>query len=178
MNQSFPLHGDRQAGSRVAFIQACWHKEIVDEARLSFLAGLERLGHGDLPVETFEVPGSLEIPLQAKLLAATGRYAVVVAAGLVVDGGIYCHDFVAATVIDALMRVQLDSEVPILSVVLTPQSFRDGEPLGGLFREHFKVKGAEAAAACVQTLGNLRRLAALADGTAEASLLESGTGRP
>ena len=61
--------------------------------------------------------------LQAKLLAKTGRYAVIVAAGLIVNGGIYRHEFVAATVIDALMQVQLDTDIPIISLVLTPRIF-------------------------------------------------------
>ena len=47
------------------------------------------------------------------MLAKTGRYAAVVAAGFVVDGGIYRHEFVATSVIDALMAVQLETEVPM-----------------------------------------------------------------
>ena len=95
----------------------------------------------------------------AKRLAGTGDYAVIVAAGLVVDGGIYRHDFVAATVSDAMMRVQLDTEVPILSVVLTPHHFQETEAHEDFFHQHFRLKGSEAAAACAMTLGNLERLA-------------------
>ncbi len=76
----------------------------------------------------------------------------------VVDGGIYRHEFVAAIVIDAMMRVQLESEVPILSVVLTPQRFHEHQAHLDFFRNHFRVKGAEAAGACVQTLANLERI--------------------
>src|SRR5579863_7427886 len=96
---------------RVAFVQACWHKDIVDRCRESFAAEMTRLGHPAGGVEYFEVPGSLEIPLEAQILAKSGRYAAVVAAGFVADGGIYRHEFVAATVIDALMRIQLDTGV-------------------------------------------------------------------
>ena len=46
-------------------------------------------------IDLFEVPGSFEIPLHAQLLAKTRRYTAIVAAGLVVDGGIYRHEFVA-----------------------------------------------------------------------------------
>ena len=41
-----------------------------------------------------------------------------IAAGLIVDGGIYRHEFVAEAVIAAILRVQLDTEVPIVSVVV------------------------------------------------------------
>ncbi|MFP3562323.1 6,7-dimethyl-8-ribityllumazine synthase, partial [Paraburkholderia sp. SIMBA_049] len=78
--------------------------------------------------------GAFEIPLHAKRLAQTGRYAGIVAAGLVVDGGIYRHDFVATAVIDGLMQVQLETGTPVFSVVLTPHHFH-GEEHVKYFRE-------------------------------------------
>ncbi len=105
------------------------------------------------------MPGGFEIPLQAQKLAKSGRYAAIVASGFIVDGGIYRHEFVADAVISSLMRVQLETEVPIISAVLTPQRFHAHEEHQRFFREHFRVKGAEAAEACVKTIDNLRRLA-------------------
>lgn len=144
---------------RIAFIQACWHREIVDQARDAFLDAMERAGYARDHVDLFEVPGTLEIPLQAKRLAETGRYSAIVATAFVVDGGIYRHDFVSGTVVEALMRVQLDTDVPILSAVLTPQTFHDHEEHRTFFKEHFKVKGAEVAKACIQTIENLASIA-------------------
>ena len=109
------------------------------------------------------MPGVFEIPLQAKLLARTGRYAAIVATGFVVDGGIYRHEFVSDAVINGLMRVQLDTDVPIISAVLTPQHFHDHEDHKRFFHEHFVVKGTEAAKACSATVSNIdaaRKLAA------------------
>ena len=108
------------------------------------------------------MPGSFEIPLHAQILAKTRRYTAIVAAGLVVDGGIYRHEFVAEAVISGLMRVQLDTEVPVISAVLTPQRFHAHEEHQRFFREHFVVKGAEAAEACARTIDNLRRVRAAA----------------
>ena len=142
------------ANRRIAVIQACWHRDIVENARDAFMKGLRGRGLDDSVVDRFEVPGSLEIPLQAKLLAKTGRYAVIVAMGLIVDGGIYRHDFVARVVLDGMMRVQLDTEVPVLSVVLTPHHFHEHEEHRTFFAEHFRIKGAEAAEACARTLAN------------------------
>lgn len=152
----------RPASNRIAFIQACWHRDIVDRARDSFVADMARHGFAKKSIDLFEVPGSFEIPLQAKLLAQSGRYAAIVAAGLVVDGGIYRHDFVAGAVIDGLMRVQLDTEVPVFSVVLTPQHFHAHEEHHRFFFEHFTVKGQEAAEACRRTLDALKRVRKLA----------------
>ena len=143
---------------RIAFIQACWHKDIVDQARLSFLAEMARRGFPDDAIDRTEVPGAFEIPLLAKKLAQSGRYGAIVAAGLVVDGGIYRHEFVADAVIAGLMRVQLDTGVPVISCVLTPQRFHEHDDHRAFFSHHFVVKGAEAAAACVATIENLGRL--------------------
>lgn len=143
------------SAGRIAFIQSGWHKDIVDQCRVAFVAELAKASRQDIPIDLFEVPGAFEIPLQAKLLAQSGRYAAIVAAGFVVDGGIYRHEFVAATVIDGLMRVQLETEVPVISAVLTPQHFHEHEEHRRFFREHFLVKGAEAAAACLRTMENV-----------------------
>ena len=150
--------GGSGGDGRIAFVQACWHKDIVDRARDSFIVEIGGHGVAADQIDVFEVPGSLEIPLQAKLLAKTGRYAVIVAAGLIVDGGIYRHDFVASTVLDAMMQIQLDTEVPILSVVLTPHHFHESGEHARFFHDHFVVKGKEAAEACAMTLGNQRAL--------------------
>jgi 6,7-dimethyl-8-ribityllumazine synthase len=147
---------------RVAFIQAGWHRHIVSQAHSAFVEECGVAGLSPDAIDLFDVPGSLEIPLQAKLLAKGGNYAVIVAAGLIVDGGIYRHDFVAATVLDAMMQVQLEVERPILSIVLTPHQFQESEAHQAFFRDHFKVKGREAAQACLQTLANLDRLASVA----------------
>ena len=143
---------------RIAFIQSCRHKDTVDRCRVGFLAELRRLGLAEELVELFEVPGAFEIPLQAKLLAQSGRYDAIVAAGFVVDGGIYRHEFVADAVISGLMHVQLATEVPVISAVLTPQRFHEHAEHRTFFREHFVVKGAEAASACAKTIEAMRRL--------------------
>ena len=136
---------------RIAFIQACWHRDIVDRLRDAFLAETANLTTRS--VDLFEVPGAFEIPLRAKLLAASGRYAAVVATGLVVDGGIYRHDFVATAVIDGLMRAQLDTGTPVFSAVLTPHDYlSEGQP--EFFAKHFINKGIEVAQACAATLAH------------------------
>jgi 6,7-dimethyl-8-ribityllumazine synthase len=61
-----------------------------------------------------------------------------------VDGGIYRHDFVSSAVVDGLVRVGLDSGVPILSVVLTPHHYQETEHHTAIFRDHFYAKGQEA----------------------------------
>jgi len=149
---------DAENGQRIAFVQSGWHKEIVDQCRQSFISEIERLGTDPAGVDFFEVTGAFEIPLHAKKLADSGRYGAIVGAGFVVDGGIYRHEFVAGAVIDGLMRVQLETEVPVISAVLTPHHFHEHAVHQDFFFEHFKTKGAEAARACAHTIDALAKL--------------------
>lgn len=152
--KSIPSYFDVAARSRVAFIQSCWHRDIVDRLRDAFLEEFSRVD--GRRADVFEVPGAFEIPLKAKYLAESGDYAAVVAAGLVVDGGIYRHEFVAGAVIDGLMTTQLDTGVPVFSAVLTPHDFLS-EGREEFFAEHFVLKGVEAAQACATTVTGYTR---------------------
>ncbi|EPE95105.1 6,7-dimethyl-8-ribityllumazine synthase [Rhizobium grahamii] len=143
---------------RIAIIRARWHANIVDEAVQSFADEWTAIGRSRSDIEIIDVPGALEIPLHAQSLIATGSYDAVVACAFVVDGGIYRHDFVAGTVLDGLMRVQLDTGTPILSVVLTPHHFQETEVHVRFFEQHFVTKGKEAAAACAAILEARARL--------------------
>jgi 6,7-dimethyl-8-ribityllumazine synthase len=147
--------------TRVAVICASWHAHIVGQASQSLRAELARQGLPASQVDLLDVPGAFEIPLLAQRLARHGRHAAIVACGLVVDGGIYRHDFVASAVIDGLMRVQLDTGVPVLSCVLTPQAFHEHAEHQQFFARHFLTKGQEVARALVHTLAALRKAQAL-----------------
>jgi 6,7-dimethyl-8-ribityllumazine synthase len=143
---------------RFAFVKATWHAEVVDRA----LDGFTEL----IPaaqVDVFDVPGALELPLVSRDLAQTGRYDAVVAAALVVDGGIYRHEFVAQAVVDGLVRAGLDSGIPVLSVSLTPHQFHETEHHRAVFAAHFVEKGREAARAALAITQLRARITAAAD---------------
>jgi 6,7-dimethyl-8-ribityllumazine synthase len=156
MNQSDK--NSTKTSPRFAFLQSCWHREIVDQGKESFLAEMARCGVPRDQIDLYEVPGAFEIPLHAKLLAQSGRYDAVVACGFVVDGGIYRHEFVAHAVITALMSVQLEVGIPVISAVLTPQQFHEHADHNGFFHQHFVTKGKEAASACLSTVAGLRSI--------------------
>ncbi len=145
---------------KIAFIKASWHEDIVDQCHASFSTEMIRKCWHKDQIVTFTVPGALEIPLLAKTLAQSKEYACIVASAFVVDGGIYRHDFVAASVVDAMMRVQLETGTPIISAVLTPHQYQETDVHNGFFGLHFKTKGMEAANACddvVQLYANIAK---------------------
>ena len=148
-----PAHPRFAKPQRVAFVQSSWHREVVEECRIAFLDEIEARHIARAQIDLFEVPGSFEIPLHAQLLAKTRRYTAIVAAGLVID-----DEYIAETVIKALMDVQLRTEVPVFSAVLTPQQFHETAAHFEFFRKHFATKGIEVAEACAITLHGLERL--------------------
>ena len=133
--------------TRYAFIKANWHADIVDRALEGFRAEAP-----DAEIDVFDVPGAFELPLTAKRLAKTGHYDAIIAAAFIVDGGIYRHDFVADAVVNGLMNVGLETDVPVLSVALTPHHYQDTEHHNAIFRSHFIEKGREAARAAGQSV--------------------------
>ena len=133
---------------KFAFIKARWHAEIVDQAHAGFEQRLGELDT-DAALDCYDVPGAFEMPLLAKRLAETGRYDAVICAALVVDGGIYRHDFVAQAVVTGLMEAGLKTGVPVLSVSLTPHHFQPTPEHQTFFHENFVKKGREAAEAAI-----------------------------
>lgn len=146
------------AAKRIAFIKAGWHADIVAQCHTAFVKEYVRLGGAESDIDVFDVPGAFEIPLHAKVLAASGDYRAIVGSAFVVNGGIYRHDFVAQAVVSGLMQVQLETGVPVLSAVLTPHHFHEHEVHLAFFHEHFLAKGAEAARACVSVTRALQGL--------------------
>ncbi len=141
---------------RLAFVAARWHADLIESCRAEFLAESERLGTPAARSTSSRCPAPSRSRCWRKL-ARSGRYDAIVACGLVVNGGIYRHEFVGAAVIDGLMRVQLDTEVPVMSAVLTPRDFHEHETTSASSREHFVKKGVEVAQACLETIAGLRR---------------------
>jgi 6,7-dimethyl-8-ribityllumazine synthase len=147
--------------AHIGYVQASWHSDILDGGYQAFVAEMEALGISADRIDHFQVAGALEIPLHIKMLAKTGRYGALLGAGWIVDAGVYRHEFVASTVVNALMQIQLEAEIPVFSLVLTPHHFHSHADHTTFFTDHFVLKGQEAARACVRTMDSLAKIAAL-----------------
>ena len=144
---------------KLAFIQSCWHKDTVDQFKTGFTRQINELLQDQVEIDYFEAPGVVEIPLLAKLCARKKTYDAIVVSGLIVDHGVYRHDFVAQSVMGAIMDVQMELEVPVIYGILTAQDFMS-EGRDKFYFDHFSLKGVEAANACAKTLSNIMLLTA------------------
>ena len=70
----------------------------------------------------------------------------------------YRHEFVAQAVLNGIVQVSLETEVPVLSAVLTPQQFHEHEAHVQFFRDHMLVKGRELAEACTSIVDTVAAL--------------------
>ena len=105
--------------------------------------------HGvlDESVEVRRVPGAFELPLAAQSLAKTGSYAAIVALGCVIRGETPHFEYVSEAATHGLLRVTLDTGVPVAFGVLTTDDLAQAEARAG--GEHGN-KGFDAAQTAVE----------------------------
>ena len=125
--------GDLRApeGARFAIIASRWNPRIVD----ALVAGARRAfadhGVAEAALDVVRVPGAWEIPVAASRIAAAGAHRAIVALGCVVRGDTRHFEQVADGCSDALMRVALDSGVPVANGVLAVDAHEDAERRAG-----------------------------------------------
>ncbi|MBA0050849.1 6,7-dimethyl-8-ribityllumazine synthase [Streptomyces sp. AJS327] len=141
-------------GLRIAVTAAMWHQPVMDGLTEGALRALRELG---LPEPTvLRVPGSYELPVAARALAA--RHDAVVALGVVIRGGTPHFDYVCQGVTQGLTQVSVDTGVPVGFGVLTCDTEEQALDRAGLPGSH-EDKGHEAVTAAVATALALRAVA-------------------
>lgn len=146
---SEPVSAD---GLRIGVVTAMFNRSITLGLKAGALEMLEESGAADVVV--VDVPGAFELPLVAQRLAELGCDAVV-CLGAVVEGETDHYEHVAHRASEGLMRVQLDTGVPVSFGVLTT---RDIEPAIARSGPGPDNKGREAAIAAVLTARALKDL--------------------
>ena len=133
-------------GLRVAIVAASWHKEIAD----ALVAGAERAlkNAGNHDYRVIRVPGAFELPLGAQIAIQSGAQ-VIVALGVVIRGDTPHFEYVCDAATSGLMRVQLDSSIPIGFGLLTVENEQQALDRAGLEISK-EDKGAEAVAAAIR----------------------------
>jgi 6,7-dimethyl-8-ribityllumazine synthase len=96
-----------------ALVVSEYNREYTDALLASAQSAL-----GRHPQKVVRVPGAFEIPLQVQRLARTKKYAAVIALGLIWQGRTTHAQEINRAVTDALMRISLETDVPILHEVL------------------------------------------------------------
>ena len=150
--------GDLRApeGARFAIIASRWNPRIVD----ALVAGARRAfadhGVAEAALDVVRVPGAWEIPVAASRIAAAGAHRAIVALGCVVRGDTRHFEQVADGCSEALMRVALDSGVPVANGVLAVDAHEDAERRAGGSHGN---KGEECALVAIEMANLTEKLA-------------------
>ena len=141
--------------ARFAIVVAEWNRNVTSKLLEGAVATLTEHGVGDDRIDIAWVPGSWEIPLVAKRMAASGNYAAVLCLGAVIRGETTHDEHINRGVSLAMMDLALEFELPVLFGVLTCNTLeqaihRSGGNVGN--------KGSECAEAALQMVGLLRTM--------------------
>ncbi len=143
------------SGLKFAIVVARFNSFITDRLLAGALDALKRSGVPADSIEIVKVPGSWELPLTAKTLAATNRYAAIIALGAVIRGETPHFDHVANQASSGLAAVALESRIPVAFGVLTTNTVEQAiDRAGGKSGN----KGYDAAITAIEMADLLRRL--------------------
>ena len=145
-------------GLRVAVVASRYNPAVMDRLLDGAIAEFARLGgdRGDLTI--IRAPGAFELPVLAARLARGGEYDVVVALACIIRGQTTHDRVLADAVAGALMRVAVETGVPVGFGVLTVEDTAQAEARAGGAPGDRGNKGAEALAAAVETARTLASL--------------------
>jgi 6,7-dimethyl-8-ribityllumazine synthase len=118
MSRTFSGHF-KAGDQRLAIVGSRFNDFLVRELMDGARDCLERHGVDLENVDTAWVPGSFEIPMAAKRLAETGRYAAVICLGCLIQGDTPHFSYIAAEVTKGIAQVSLDAKIPVTFGVIT-----------------------------------------------------------
>jgi 6,7-dimethyl-8-ribityllumazine synthase len=140
---------------RFAIVAARFNALVVQHLVDGALEALRHHGVAAEDVDLVWVPGSFEIPVMAKRLAAGGRYAAIIALGAVIRGETDHYEHVAGIAARGIARVSLDTGVPTIFGVLTCDTLEQALNRAGAKSGN---KGADAALAALQMASLMKQL--------------------
>lgn len=150
------LRGTWEAGGRrFAVVASRFNEVVVRRLVEGALEAFRDRGAAPEDVDLAWVPGSFELPLVARRLAASGRYAAVVCLGAVIRGETPHFDHVAHQAASGIRRAAEDTEVPVIFGVLTTDTFEQATDRAG--GKHGN-RGWDAAMAAMEMASLLERL--------------------
>jgi 6,7-dimethyl-8-ribityllumazine synthase len=140
---------------RFAIIVSRFNEEVTGGLLAGAREALAEAGVEGDSVSVFEVPGAFEIPLAAKYAAESGQFAAVICLGCLIKGDTMHFEYIADAASHGIMRVGLETRVPVTFGVLTTLTEEQAERRAAPGPEN---KGREAALAALEMATLLSRI--------------------
>lgn len=143
------------SGFKFAVLCARFNSVITDRLLAGALDALKRSGAAEDAIQVVKVPGSWELPVAAKAIAAGKQHDAIIALGAVIRGDTPHFDHVAGQAASGLAAVQLETGIPVAFGVLTTHTMEQAiDRAGGKSGN----KGYDAAITAIEMASVLRRL--------------------
>jgi 6,7-dimethyl-8-ribityllumazine synthase len=140
---------------RFALVAARFNQSVVDHLVEGAKEGFKSSGVAEESIDLIWVPGSFEIPMVAKRLAATGKYAAVVCLGAVIRGETDHYEYVAAEAARGVAEASMTTGVPVIFGILTCATEEQALDRAGGKEGN---KGYDAALAAIEMVNLLQQL--------------------
>ena len=143
-------------GFRFAIISSRWNDFLTARLVEGALDALERLGADEKAVELFKVPGSFEIPLLARKLAASGKFDAIVCLGTIIRGQTPHFEYIAGEVTKGIAQAGMETGVPVVYGIVTADTLEQAIDRAGVKAGN---KGFEAAMSAVELVNLYKSVA-------------------
>src|ERR1700722_12929778 len=147
--------GLNAAGLRVGVAPSQFNNFITDRLLAGALDALQQAGATEEQIQVVRVPGSFELPITAKKLAASGRFDSIICIGCILRGETSHYDVVLSETARCVQLAQLDTGVPLIFCVLTCDTLEQAIDRAGLKSGN---KGYEAGLAAIEMAQLMRKL--------------------
>jgi 6,7-dimethyl-8-ribityllumazine synthase len=134
-------------GFRFALVASRWNDFLTARLTEGALDALERLGAAEKSVELYKVPGSFEIPLLARKVAALGQFDAVICLGTIIRGQTPHFEYIAAEVTKGIAQVGMESGIAVVYGIVTADTLEQAIDRAGVKAGN---KGFEAAMSAVE----------------------------
>lgn len=105
-----------------AIVVSEFNRDITEKLLEGALSRLKECRIKEKNIFVIKVPGAVEIPLVAKLLARSKKYDAIICLGAVICGDTDHYDYVCQQVSQGCQRVMMEFDIPVIFGVLTTQN--------------------------------------------------------
>jgi len=142
-------------GLRFGIVCSRFNEFFVSKLLEGAKDAIVRHGGSAASIEVAWVPGSFEIPLVAKRLAASSRYDALIALGVVIQGATAHAQYINAEVSKGLAQVSMQHSLPVIYGVVTTESIEQAIERSGTKAGN---RGASAAMAAIEMANLMKAL--------------------
>ena len=145
----------KEIGYKIGIVVSEWNREITDSLANGAVKVLNKYGYSEKDIILKYVPGSYELVAGGKYLIDYAIVDAVICLGCIIQGETRHFDFICSAVANGIMKLELDTDVPVSFGVLTTNDLQQAKDRAG--GKHGN-KGEEAAVAVLKMLGLLNSL--------------------